>query len=169
MVFANMRPQMARLPKRSVALLALVVFALLVHSAHMPPQNARCPKRSVALLALVVFALLMHRAHMHHQTARRRELAVALRAHVVFVSLGGGAATARSPPDGPRGTIASCITRCSRCIILAHHARMLPKRNICGPLAGTVAVRGAGLRHEQEATRPRRQVQIRILDLIELD
>ena len=57
---AHMRPQMVRLPKRSVALRARVVFALLVHRAHMRPQIARPPSRVVALRARVVSALLVH-------------------------------------------------------------------------------------------------------------
>jgi hypothetical protein len=73
---------MARLPKRSVALRARVVFALLMHHAHMRPQMARLPKRSVALRARVISALLMHRAQMPAQIARLPERSVALRARV---------------------------------------------------------------------------------------
>jgi hypothetical protein len=53
-----MPAQIARSPKRSVALRARVVFALLVHHAHMRPQSARLPERSGALRARVVSALL---------------------------------------------------------------------------------------------------------------
>ena len=72
--------QLARLPKRSVALRARVVSALLVHRAHMRPQTARRLKRSVALRARVVSALLVHRAHMRPQMAGVPGLVVALRA-----------------------------------------------------------------------------------------
>ena len=77
-----MRPQIARLPKRSVALRARVVFALLVHHANMRPKMARLPKRSVALRARVVSALLMHRAHMPPQIADVPGLVIALRTRV---------------------------------------------------------------------------------------
>jgi hypothetical protein len=60
-----------------------VVFALLMHRAHMPPQIARMPKRSVALRARVVYALLVHRAQMPAQIARLPKPSVALRARVV--------------------------------------------------------------------------------------
>ena len=79
---AHMRPQLARLPKRSFALRARVVFALLVHHAHMLPQIVRLPKRSVALRARVVSALLVYRAHMRLQMAGVTGLVVALRARV---------------------------------------------------------------------------------------
>jgi hypothetical protein len=39
---------------------AKLLFALLVHREHMPAQMARLPERSVALRARVVFALLVH-------------------------------------------------------------------------------------------------------------
>jgi len=56
-------------PKRSVALRARMVSALLVHHAHMHPQIARRPERSVALRARVVSALLVHSAHMRPQSS----------------------------------------------------------------------------------------------------
>ena len=56
--------------------------ALLVHHAHMRPQIARLPKRSVALRARVVSALLVHRAHVRPQRADVPGLVVALRARV---------------------------------------------------------------------------------------
>jgi hypothetical protein len=63
---ANMRPQIARLPKRSVALRARMVSALLMHHAHMPRQVGRLPKRSVALQARVSARL---RKLFHHPVA----------------------------------------------------------------------------------------------------
>jgi hypothetical protein len=78
---------MARLPKRSVALRARVVFALLMHRAHMLPQNVRSPERSVALRARVVSALLVHHAHMLPQIADFPGLVVALRARVLLLLL----------------------------------------------------------------------------------
>ena len=80
---AHMPAQIARLPKRSVAVRARVVSALLVHREHMRPQIARHPKRSVALQARVVSALLVHRAHMRIQMADVPGLVVALRARMV--------------------------------------------------------------------------------------
>jgi hypothetical protein len=77
-----MLSQIARLPKRSVALRARVVSALLVYRAHMPAQVVRCPERSVALRARLVSALLVHRALMLPQIADVPGLVVALRARV---------------------------------------------------------------------------------------
>ena len=77
-----MSAQSARLPKRSVALRARVVSALLVYRAHMRRQMCRRPERSVALRARVISALLVHRAHMPRQMVRLPERSVALRARV---------------------------------------------------------------------------------------
>ena len=60
-----------------------MVSALLVYRAHMHPQIARRPKRSIALRAPVVSALLVHHAHMRRQTVRSPKRSGALRARVV--------------------------------------------------------------------------------------
>jgi hypothetical protein len=120
-----MRPQIARLPERSVALRARVVSALLVHSAHMRPQTARLPERSVALRARVVSALLVHSAHMRPQSARRPERSVALRARVVSALL---VYRAHMPAQIARLPERSVALR-ARVVsaLLVHHAHMRPQ------------------------------------------
>ena len=81
---AHMRPQSARLPKRSVALRARVVSALLVHRAHVPAQISDDPGLVVTLRASVVLALLVHRAHVIRQAARLAERSGAVGAQVRF-------------------------------------------------------------------------------------
>jgi hypothetical protein len=74
--------QMFRSPKRSVALRARVVSALLMHRANMRRQIARLAERSGAVGARVVLALLVHRAHVQIALAWTGEGAIAARASV---------------------------------------------------------------------------------------
>jgi hypothetical protein len=123
-----MIPQMARMPKRSVALRARVVSALLMHRAHMRPEITRSPKRSIALRTRVVFALIVHRAYMHRQIARSPKRSLALRARVVSALLVHRAHMRPQRADVP-GLVGALRARVSvRLSKLFHH----PVSAVCG-------------------------------------
>ena len=60
---ADVRPQVARLPKRARAMRTLVIALLMVDRPHVRLQCARRPKRAPAMRALVVSAFLVDGAH----------------------------------------------------------------------------------------------------------